>query len=127
MFFTLWENADKVKSGSVRGYLGCIARNKAKNKLREAGFTLPLDEGLYISQDLPLEEQHIENELQDAVRQEVMNMTEPDREILLRYYYYYQPIALIAQEMGMTAANIKVRLHRARNTLRSTLSKYLAE
>ena len=40
VFFALWENADKVKSGSVRGYLGSIARNKAKNKFREAGFEI---------------------------------------------------------------------------------------
>lgn len=127
VFFALWENAGKVNSGSVRGYLGSIARNKAKNKFREAGFDLPLDEELYISEDLPLEDQHIEKELQAAVRREVMAMTEPDREILLRYYYYYQPIPRIAREMGMTAANIKVRLHRARNALRSTLTAYISE
>lgn len=127
VFFALWENADKVKSGSVRGYLGCIARNKAKNKFREAGFALPLEEDLYISEDLPLEDRYMEQELQGIVRQEVLQMTEPDREILLRYYYYYQPIARISQEMGLSAANIKVRLHRARNALKSTLSKYLAE
>lgn len=127
VFFALWENAGKVNSGSVRGYLGSIARNKAKNKFREAGFDLPLDEELYISEDLPLEDQHIEKELQAAVRREVMAMTEPDREILLRYYYYYQPIPRIAGEMGMTAANIKVRLHRARNALRSTLTAYISE
>lgn len=127
VFFALWENADKVNSGSVRGYLGSIARNKAKNKFREAGFDLPLDEDLYISEGLPLEDQHIEKELQAVVRREVMDMTEPDREILLRYYYYYQPIPRIAREMGMTAANIKVRLHRARNALRSTLTAYISE
>ena len=69
----------------------------------------------------------MEQELQEIVRQEVLQMTEPDREILLRYYYYYQPIARIAQEMGMSAANVKVRLHRARNVLKTTLSKYLTE
>lgn len=127
VFFALWETADKVNSGSVRGYLGCIARNKAKNKFREAGFDLPLDEELYISESLPLEDQYMEQELQEIVRQEVLQMTEPDREILLRYYYYYQPIARIAQEMGMSAANVKVRLHRARNALKSTLSKYFTE
>ena len=127
VFFALWENAEKVNSGSVRGYLGSIARNKAKNKIREAGFDLPLEEELYISEDLPLEEQFAQQELQSIVKREVMAMDEPDREILLRYYYYYQPIHRIAREMGMTAANIKVRLHRARNTLRSTLAVYIAE
>ena len=125
VFYALWENADKVKSGAVGGYLGAIARNKAKNKIRQAGFSLPLDEDLYISEDLPLEERYMERELQDTVRQAVLGMPEPDREILLRYYYYYQPISRISQEMGMSAANIKVRLHRARNALRSTLENYM--
>ena len=125
VFLALWENAEKVNSGSVRGYLGAVARNKAKNKFREAGFELPLDEELYISEDLPLEELHIEKELQAVVRQEVLNMTEPDREILLRYYYYYQSIPRISREMGLSASNVKVRLHRARNTLRSALTDYI--
>lgn len=127
VFFALWENAQKVKTGSVRGYLGSIARNKAKNKFREAGFDLPLEEELYISEDLPLEDRYMEIELQEVVRKEVLKTVEPDREILLRYYYYYQPISRIAQEMGMSMANVKVRLYRARNALKSTLSKYLAE
>lgn len=127
VFFTLWNNADKVNSGAVRGYLGSIARNKAKNKFREAGFDLPLDEDLYISEDLPLEETYFEHELQTLVKQEVNTMKEPDREIILRYYYYYQPIPRIAREMGMTPTNVKVRLHRARNVLRSILSGYITE
>ena len=127
VFFTLWNNAEKVNSGAVRGYLGSIARNKAKNKFREAGYDLPLDEDLYISEDLPLEEKYLEHELQTIVKREVYAMKEPDREILLRYYYYYQPIPRIAREMGMTVANIKVRLYRARNALRSTLASYLNE
>lgn len=127
VFFALWENADKVNSGAVRGYLGSIARNKAKNKFREAGFSLPLDEELYISEDLPLEDQYIEDELQAIVKGEVLSMQEPDREILLRYYYYCQSIPVIARELGMTAANIKIRLHRARNTLRNILSAYITD
>ena len=125
VFFALWENADKVNSGSVRGYLGAVARNTAKNKFREAGFELPLDEELYISEDLPLEELQMERELQHIVRKKVLEMTEPDREILLRYYYYYQSIQRISREMGMSVSNIKVRLHRARNTLRSALTDYI--
>ena len=125
VFFALWENADKVNSGSVRGYLGAVARNKAKNKFREAGFELPLDEELYISEDLPLEELQMERELQHIVRKKVLEMTEPDREILLRYYYYYQSIQRISREMGMSVSNIKVRLHRARNALRSALTDYI--
>ena len=42
VFFALWQNAATVHS--VKGFLGTVARNKAKNKLRETGRELPLDD-----------------------------------------------------------------------------------
>ncbi len=127
VFFALWNNAYKVNSPRVQGYLGSIARNKAKNKMRELGRELPLESDLFVSEDLLLEDKYIESEMQSIVKQEVMSLKEPDREILLRYYYYYQSIAHISEEMGITETNIKVRLHRVRNALKSTLTKYFDE
>ena len=43
-FLALWDNADKLVPGRVRGYLGAIVRNRAKNRLRELGRELPLEE-----------------------------------------------------------------------------------
>ena len=48
VFFALWNNAGKVRSSSVKAYLGSIARNMAKNKYRERGNALPLDEDILI-------------------------------------------------------------------------------
>lgn len=126
VFYTFWNNADKVRLSSVRGYLGCIARSKAKNKFREAGYEFSLDDDLYISEDISIEEKCLEDELHTIVKQEVLSMKEPEREILLRYYYYCQSIPNIAQEMGMTVPNVKVKLHRARNVLKSTLTAYFS-
>ena len=47
-FLALWNNAHKLVPGRVRGYLGAIVRNRAKNRLRELGKELPLDWGLPI-------------------------------------------------------------------------------
>ena len=127
VFYALWNNAHKVTSATVRGYLGSIARNKAKNKFREAGQELPLDEDLYISEDLPLEDTYLEGELQAAVKRAVLAMKEPDKTLVLRYYYYGQNIPRIALETGMTESNVKVRLYRARNLLRLSLTDYLSE
>lgn len=127
VFYTFWCNAGNVRLPSVRGYLGSIARSKAKNKFREDGNDLVLDEDLYISEDLSLEQRHLESELQELVKREVLAMKEPERELLLRYYYYCQPVSAIAREMGMTPSNVKVKLYRARNSLRSVLSTYLSE
>lgn len=126
VFYTFWNNADKVRLSSVRGYLGSIARSKAKNKFREAGYEFSLDDDLYISEDISIEEKCLEDELHTIVKQEVLSMKEPEREILLRYYYYCQSIPNIAQEMGMTVPNVKVKLHRARNALKSTLTAYFS-
>lgn len=126
VFFTFWSNANKVRLSSVRGYLGSIARSKAKNKFREAGYEFCLDEDLYISEDISIEEKCLEDELHTIVKQEVLSMKEPEREILLRYYYYCQSITNIAQEMGLTVPNVKVKLHRARNVLKSTLTAYFS-
>lgn len=126
VFYTFWNNADKVKLSSVRGYLGSIARSKAKNKFREAGYEFCLDDDLYISEDISIEEKYLEDELHTIVKQEVLSMKEPEREILLRYYYYCQSIPNIAKEMGMSVPNIKVKLHRARNVLKSTLTAYFS-
>ena len=125
VFFALWENAGKVNSGSVRGYLGAIARNKAKNQFRKAGFEVPLDEELYISEVLPLEGQQIENELQGLVRKKVLAMTEPDREILLRFYYFYQTIDDISAQMQINPSTVKTKLHRARHVLKKALANKL--
>lgn len=57
------------------------------------------------------------------VREAVLGMSQPDREIFLRYYYYLQTSAQIAREMGMEDSTVRVRLMRGRNTLKKTLWK----
>ncbi|MDR1158481.1 MAG: hypothetical protein LBK75_09320 [Oscillospiraceae bacterium] len=42
VFLAFWSNADKVKPDKIKAYLGGVARNKAKNKIRELGQDLPL-------------------------------------------------------------------------------------
>ena len=36
VFLALWNNSHKIKPGMTRAYLGSIARNQAKKKLRKA-------------------------------------------------------------------------------------------
>ena len=43
-FLALWDNAHKLIPGQVRGYLSTIVRNRAKNRLRELGKEMPLED-----------------------------------------------------------------------------------
>ncbi|MFR7742746.1 MAG: sigma factor-like helix-turn-helix DNA-binding protein [Acutalibacteraceae bacterium] len=43
--------------------------------------------------------------------------------MFLRYYYFYQPVSTIAEEMGLESANVKTKLFRGRKKLKEVLEK----
>lgn len=121
VFLTLWKNADKVHVGVVQSYIGAIARNAAKKKLRECGKDIVLDDNILII-DMQTPECILEQaELQQIVRQAVLSMSQPDREIFLRHYFYSQSIGMICSEIGMTQSAVKSRLSRGRKKLKTIL------
>ena len=123
VFVALWQNAQKVHS--VKGYLGTVARNTAKNKFRQLGCDLPLEDQILIVDELTPESQIEKKELNAAVKRAVLGMPQPDREIFLRFYYYYQSLETIAEEMKLNLSTVKTKLRRGRLRLRSDLTKYL--
>ncbi len=123
VFYTLWKNAGSICS--VKGYLGTVARNMAINKCRNLGYTLPLEDEILEVEQLTLEMQIEEKELRRAVRFGVLHMPQPDKEIFLRFYYYYQSLETIAGEMDMNLSTVKTRLRRGRLHLRDALAKYI--
>lgn len=126
VFLAFWQNAKKVRPMAAKGYLGAIARNLAKNKLREMGHDLPLEEQLLIVDEITPEKACQQKELSAAVRQAVLDMEYPEREIFLRFYYYGQSTDRIAAEMDIKPATVRSRLHRGRSRLKDTLITYLA-
>lgn len=48
VFLALWANSGKVKPGKLKAYLGGIARNKAKEKLRSACMEISLEDDLLV-------------------------------------------------------------------------------
>lgn len=124
VFLAAWNRAEDLQCGKVKAWLGAVARNKAKNKLRDLGQELPLEEDLLELSDgtTPLDalEQAQEREL---VRQAVDSLPSEDREIFLRYYYYAQTVEEISWAMLMPVSTVKTRLRRGRMKLKSYLSK----
>ena len=122
-FFTLWTNAGQVAEGKVKAYLGAVARNKSRERLRRVGKELPLEgDVLELSCEGP-EHTLTEQEQARFLREAILSMKAPDREIFLRYYYYCQPVAAIAEALALHPAAVKTRLHRGRKTLRERLIK----
>ncbi len=122
VFIAVWEHADDLHGDSLKGYLGVTARHKAINHLRGLRFTVPMEEiTLQSTEDIQADTER--RLLWAAVREIVDGMEQAEREILLRFYFYYQQTPQIAEEMHLKPATVKTRLHRARKKLLKQLQE----
>lgn len=122
VFVALWRNAPTIRS--PKGFLGTTARNLAKNKARTQNLTLPLDEQILHLEGLTMEDLWERRELNEAVKQAVLEMRQPDKDIFLRFYYYYQSLEEISAQMSIPLSTVKSRLRRGRSKLEATLCRY---
>ena len=67
------------------------------------------------------EEQVMRQELQAALAAALMQMSFQDRTLFYRKYYYLQPTAQIAAELGMTERAGEGKLYRIKKRLRGRL------
>ena len=132
VFLTLWNHPGDPDRGSLKGYLAAITRNKARDRLRRFHIEIPLENDFL---EVPVEDscRQIElAQLKQAVKQMVDRLEEPDRTILLRYYYFYQKTDAmktdaIAQDMGMKPATVRTKLARSRQKLKEWLTQEYAD
>jgi len=126
VFFALWSNAPKVRPGMVQAYIGAIARNQAKKKLRKQGMEMELEENILTVETHGPEQLLEQKERQQVVHCAVQAMGYPDCEIFLRHYYYGQTIAVICGQMQLSPSAVKSRLARGREKLKASLMKSLS-
>lgn len=127
VFLSLWSHPGDPDRGSLKGYLAAITRNKARDRLRRFHIEIPLENDFL---EVPVEDscRQIElAQLKQAVKQMVDRLEEPDRTILLRYYYFYQKTDAIAQDMGMKPATVRTKLARSRQKLKEWLTQEFSD
>ena len=124
VFLAAWEQADDLKSGAVKAWLGSVARHKAINKLRQRSQDLPLEENvLELPEDGPEGAMERQEEA-ELVRRAVDSLEEPDREVFLRHYYYAQTVREISESMDLKESTIKTKLRRGRVRLKEILTRW---
>ena len=65
----------------------------------------------------------IQREEYAALRQTVDELSEPDRTIFIRHYYFCQKTSEIAQAMGINVNTVKMKLKRGRERLQQELTE----
>ena len=111
VFVTLWNNAEKVQDGKLKGYISVIARTRTLNKLSSANSGVILDIDDYDPEDdFSIADETEKKDICRELREIIKEITMPDREILIRYYYYYQTVSQIGKEMNIKTDTVKTKL-----------------
>ena len=125
VFVCLWLNPEKFDPlrGSLKSYLAMVARSRALNRRRQLTRqdALPLEE-LSPSQEPTAEAPEQTGPLDEALHHAMNALGEPDREVLVRRYYYDQKPKEIAAVLRLPVKQIQNRLYRAKRFLRDRLT-----
>lgn len=124
VFVTLWKSAERLVPLNMKGYLSRVSRSLALRKLRERKLELPIEEDILVLDEDSLIEKLDREQRDGLVREAVLSMGQPDREIFLRFYYYCQSVSVISEKMQMNPSTVKTRLHRGREKLRQHLTGF---
>ena len=95
VFVKLWERRNElnIQEGKEKAYIGASARNHTLNLLKKRGLlsTIPLEEDV-ISDNATPEKVLLEEEEATTIRKVIESLPEPDDEIFIRRYFYFEKI-----------------------------------
>ena len=123
-------SASKIdpQKGTVKGWLCAITKHKSTDLFRKASMekgTLSLDdeESIEFSSGESAEDEQIRNARNEALTDAILSLGEPDREIIVRRFYYLESSASVAERLHLTAGAVDTRVSRALKKLRKRLEK----
>lgn len=123
-FVYLWEHPEKFdpERGKLKTWLSIVVRTQAVNRCREIARrnTISLEDSLLIDQ-LGIIDDILEEETKHTLFSAVNALGEPDREILIRRYYYNQKPKEIALALNLSVKQVDNRLYRTKLRLREAL------
>lgn len=122
VFVTLWRNSEKVQEDKLKAYISCIAKTKTYNKLDtvKRGVMTDIDD-IDIQDDFSVSETAEQNDINKCLLEIIDSISEPDREILLRHYFYYQTVSEISKCLDINSETVKGKLFRTRKKIKQQL------
>lgn len=124
VFVYLWQNTGKydARRGTLKTWLCVVARSRAINRYHQITRRddLPMDDAVLAAQ-LDVSDGILAGESRCMLASAVRSLDEPDREIVVRRYYYDQAPRDIALALDLPKKQIENRLYRAKRKLRALI------
>ncbi len=120
----IWENFDTYdeNKGSFAAWVTAITRNTALNMIRRKNRhpENEIEEEIESTEPTP-EEIVLREERQRELRRALDMLSQKERNLFYRKYYYLQSTEKIAAEMGMTVRSVEGKLYRIKKKLRKMM------
>ena len=125
VFVEVWKKpkAFNKQKGTLKNFLAVIAKNKALDRYRVLSKEkiVEIEEAINASDD-DLLEYVIDKELYAALYEAVNTLTEPNKEIIIRRYFFEEKPACIAEKTSMPVKEVENRLYQSKQKLRNILN-----
>ncbi len=121
VFITLWNNADKIIDDKLKGYICCISKTRALNKLSTVKSNIVNIEDYDFEDNFSIIDHTETMDINNELKKIIESITDPDKEILIRYYFYYQSTSKIAEVMNINVETVKSKLRRTREKIKVKL------
>ena len=129
-YMKAWENIPPTRPAFFYAYLAKICRflsmgkldwnNAAKRKAELVELSVEMENCIPdVSREMQIQSQ----ELGALMNEFLGTLSDENRRIFIRRYWYAESIAEIAQRFGLSQSNVKTKLMRTRNALRLFLEK----
>lgn len=127
VFVKLWYSREEISiaPGKEKAYIGVMTRHMTLNVLKKKGQsrTIPLEENSIVVSSDALEQQLISKEENKVIKEVVNTLDEPDREIFIRRYFYFEKVIEISKVMHIKEQTVATKLYRGRERLRKMLKE----
>lgn len=124
VFYSLWQYREKLdlKVG-FRSYLSAIVRNAVKDVFRNAKPSCEDISELELTSGFSVEDRAEISEMLRCIDERLSELNEKEREMFVRFYFYGESTAEIAQRLDISENSVRSYLSRTRNKLKEYLMK----
>jgi len=123
VFLAIWKNSENLnRHTNIKEYLTGIAKNVTRNKYRNTELNYSIsdyEEKLFDS--FNIEKLSEEKEQDRIIKKALKSLNEEEYNIFIMFYYNGKKVKEIAETLGLSESNVKVKLHRIRKLIKKDL------
>lgn len=128
VFMEIFKGLDKLSlhNGSFKSLLALIAKRKSidlyRKEFKHKTNTLEIDDNIKLYEDnLSFEDEVIQKDIKASLISTILSLGEPDSEILIRKYFFYQSSKEISSSLNIKVNTIDKKVSRALEKLKNIL------